>query len=361
MCLAEWNSAYKRGLCPDKFYMRFYLGCLKEKHTWLKEISGATLEQAINDLCIAWERFFKNISKRPKFKKKGIHESFSIRHMTRFKIIGRKIEIEKLRKDWILMREKVRFDGQARQVTFSQKAGRWFVSVLMKLNANPFTNKFPSSENQVGVDLGIKELAVLSDGTVFPASQPLKKMLKHLAKLQRKLAKKVKGSNRAKKLKARIAEAHYYIACKRNQTLHFVTDYITKTFKNITIENLNVSGMIKNHNLARAISDCGLSEFRRQLEYKANLRGNSLTVADRFFPSSKLCSCCGCIQDMPLSKRQYICACGLDIDRDLNAAINLMNYVAKDSKETKNGRKRGLVTSLVDGVNNHNNLAVGTV
>jgi len=353
MCLSEWNYAYKHGLRPDKFYMRFYLRCLKEKYQWLRDISDAPLQEAINDLCVAFERFFKKTGKYPRFKRKGVRDSFSIRNTPKFKIDGRYLEIEKLRGFCIPMQEKVRFDGQARQITISKTAGRWFVSVLMKVPANPFTNKMPSSESQaVGVDLGVKELAVLSNGEVYGANQPLKRLLKKLAKLQRKLAKKMKGSNRYKRLKAQIAELHYYITCKRNAVLHGITDYLTKTFKKIVIEDLNVKGMVKNHCLARAISDCGFGEFRRQLEYKSELRGNNLVVADRWFPSSKMCSKCGSLKkDLTLADRMYKCTCGLSIDRDLNASINLMNYVAKDSKDTKNARKSTSVTKYVDDVN----------
>ncbi len=339
-CLAEWNLAYERGFRPDKDYMRFYLKLLKNKFTWLKEVSDAPLQEAINDLCDAFIRFFKGITKHPRFKKRGVSDSFAIRNMAKFKIKGRKLEVEKMRKSWIPMREEVRFDGQHRQISISKKAGRWFVSVLVKTAANPFTNKFPPDESQVGVDLGVKGIATLSDGTFFPASQPLKKQLKKLAKMQRQLARKTKGSNRHKKLSARIAELHYFVACKRKAVLHEITDYITKNYSKIVIEDLNVSGMMKNHNLARAISDCGFYEFRKQVEYKSRFRGNELVIADQWFPSSKMCSRCGSInKDLSLSDRIYFCDCGMSMDRDLNASINLMNYVAKDSRETKNAHK----------------------
>jgi len=135
--------------------------------------------------------------------------------------------------------------------------------------------------------------------------------------------------------------------------LHEVSDYLTKTFKKITIEDLDVSGMVKTKNLARAISDCGFSELRRQLEYKSKLRGNNLIIADRWFPSSKMCSQCGNIkQDLKLSDRVYFCEeCDFSMDRDQNAAMNLMNNVAKDSRETKNARKSPSVTKDVDDVN----------
>lgn len=351
-CLAEWMDAYKRGRRPDKFYMRFYLSCLKDKYIWLKEVSDAPLQEAINDLVTAFDRFFKGLGGYPTFKKKGVNDSFSIRNMPKFKIVGRYLEIEKMRKSLIPMRERVRFEGQHRQVTIRKKDGKWFVSILIKMVVNPFAYKFTSNENQVGVDLGIKELAVLSDGMVFPANQELKKQLKKLKKLQRQLSKKVRGSNRYEKLRKKLQRLHYYISCKRKATLHKLTDYLTKTYKNITIEDLNVKGMLKNHKLAKAISDCGFGEFRRQLEYKAKFRNNRLTIANMFFPSSKICSSCGNKKDdLTLKDRVYICTCGLKIDRDLNAAINLVNCVGTDSSQTLNAQKRNLVTDSVDDVN----------
>jgi len=326
-CLAEWNWAYEHGFKPDKDYIVFYFNVLRHRNPWLKDVSMNTIRNTVFDLVDTWNRFFKGIGKRPRFKKRGFKDSFSIRQSEKFCISGRRVGIEKLerKKPVIRMRQKLRFSGEPKQAAFSCRAGKWFVSVLVKLVANPFTNKMPADESQaVGLDLGVKDLAVLSDGTVFPAVRPLKKAMRRLKRLQKQLSRKIKGSNRYKRMKRRIARLHYFISCKRKAILHELTDYLTRNFKVICIEDLNVSGMLKNHRLAGAIADCGFYEFRRQLEYKARFRGCIVSVIDRFAPTSKTCSRCGQIHDMPLSKRVMRCDCGFIICRDKNAAINIL-------------------------------------
>lgn len=197
---------------------------------------------------------------------------------------------------------------------------------------------------KVGVDLGIKTLATLSDGTVFPALTPYRKNKTKLAKLQRKLFKQVKGSKNREKTKQRIAKFHARIANIRNDATHKLTSHLTKNHGEIVIENLNISGMMKNHKLASAIADSGFFEFRRQLEYKAQWYGAKVTLIDRWYPSSQLCSGCGHRQPMPLKLRQYDCSnCGLSLDRDLNAAINIRDYSknAVSSTVSACGRENG--------------------
>jgi putative transposase len=181
----------------------------------------------------------------------------------------------------------------------------------------------------VGVDLGIKSLATLSDGSVFNAPKPLKKYLKKLKRLQRTLSRREKDSHNQNKLKQQIAKVHAKIVQIRQNSLHQLTSYLTDHFGGIVIEDLNVKGMLANHKLARAIADLGFYEFRRQLEYKTQLKGNYLLIADRWFPSSKTCSLCGNIKKkLKYSFRVYSCeACGHKIDRDLNAARNLKNLL----------------------------------
>ena len=172
--------------------------------------------------------------------------------------------------------------------------------------------------------MGVKELATLSTGVVFPNPKHYKT---HLAKLKRSskvLARKVKGSSNRYKAKTQLAKHHAKVANLRKNTLHQITTYLCKNHATIVVEDLNVSGMLKNHKLAQVIADCGFHEFKRQLEYKAKKFGCEIIIADRWFPSSKTCSSCGHIQDMPLKERIYNCeSCGDSMDRDLNAAINL--------------------------------------
>ena len=326
-CLAAWNNAYEHGYKPDETYIRFFYKLLKEKNPWICDVSARVSRGAVDDLLLAFQRFFKKQAKYPRFKKRGINDSFSIREKEKFSIDGRKLKIERL-KSKIKMRQKPRFEGLQKQVTISTRAGKWFASILTDTGINPFVHKFPAENQGTGIDLGIKVLAALSDGQIFEANQPLKKKLNKLAKLQKALAKKKKGSNRRKVAKLKVAKLHYYVACKRLAVLHEFTDYVTRTYRLIVIEDLNISGMVKNHCLARAVSDVGMHELRRQLEYKSKLRGCELIVADRWFASSKICSQCGLKKDvLGLAERTFVCANNcISLDRDRNAAKNLLTY-----------------------------------
>ena len=184
----------------------------------------------------------------------------------------------------------------------------------------------------VGVDLGIKTLATCSDSEVFENPKALGKNLKRLKKLGRLVSRKKKGSKNRRKAADRLSKFHKKISDIRKDTIHKITSHLTKTKSMVVIEDLNVSGMMKNHCLARAISDVGFYELRRQLEYKGGWYGCQVVVADRFFPSSKTCCECGVIKtDLSLSDRVYVCPCGNEIDRDLNAAINLERYITASS------------------------------
>ena len=182
-------------------------------------------------------------------------------------------------------------------------------------------------ESSVGIDIGVKSFATLSNNQVFDAPKPLKQAKTKLVRLQRQASRQVKGSNNQRKTYDKIRQIHAKIACIRQDFLHKLTTYLAQTFWRIKIEDLNVSGMLANHKLAGAISDLGFYEFRRQLEYKCKMYGASLVLVDRWFPSSKICANCGQKKDMPLNVRTYDCpACGLSLDRDLNASLNILNW-----------------------------------
>jgi putative transposase len=203
-------------------------------------------------------------------------------------------------------------------------ADRWFVSITVD---TPDTSRLPKAENQgaVGVDLGVSALATLSTGETIPGPKPHKALLDRLRRLSRSLSRKQKGSANRKKAGARLAKLHARIANIRADALHKFTTDLTRRFHTIGIEDLNVRGMMKNRHLARSIMDMSFFESRRQLEYKAAMRGGEIVVADRFFASSKTCSACRHkLDDLPLSLRQWTCPdCGAVHDRDVNAAINL--------------------------------------
>jgi len=180
---------------------------------------------------------------------------------------------------------------------------------------------------RVGVDIGINALATCSDGTVFPNPKAYRKAKRRLARLQRRVSKKVKGSNNRKKAITKLAKAHKRVSDIRKDNLHKITTSLAKNHSQVAIEDLNVSGMMKNHRLASAIADCGFFEFKRQLTYKCDWYGSTLIIVDRFYPSSQICSNCGSRQKMPLKERVYHCPnCKTSLDRDLNASINIVNF-----------------------------------
>jgi putative transposase len=225
--------------------------------------------------------------------------------------------------------ENLRFDGKINNVTIKCISNVWFAVVNVKID-NITKTIHPTCENQtvVGVDLGIKSMAVLSDGSIFDNLNSLKKSLRNLKRQQRSLARKMKGSNNRKKQQIKLSKIHYKISCIRKNAIHFVTSKIVKKYDKIVVEDLCVKNMIKNHCLAQSILDVSWGEFRRQLEYKALWYGKNIIIADRFFASSKICSNCGFKKKtLKLSERIFCCEkCDYNIDRDLNAAINLANY-----------------------------------
>lgn len=223
------------------------------------------------------------------------------------------------------------------RVSVSCRAGRWYASLTVE-REQPSSPTHKRKRDAVGVDLGVKHLATLSDGTVIPNPRALDARLKALRKAQQTLSRKTKGSVRREKAQKRVARLHARVTDARMDAINKATTMIARTYTTVCIEDLNVAGMMKNHSLARRLSDASLGEFRRQLEYKTARNGVTLRVVDRWYPSSKTCSNCGTVKaKLSLSERVYQCdVCGLSIDRDLNAAINIM--VAGSAPETLNAR-----------------------
>lgn len=309
----------------------------KTDFPWLYEVSKAAPQEALRDLDKAYQNFFRRVKAGekpgfPKFKsrKNGIG-SFRITgsiHIT-------EAHIKLPRIGWLKLKEHgyIPIDGiHILSVSVSESAGRWFVSVQCKQNIQVTQ----ATGDSVGVDLGIKDLAVTSNGDRFKNPKPLKRAQTKLKRFQRELSRKKKGSKNREKARKRIAKTHQKIANIRRDMLHKVTaSIVAKTNPDsqrpctIVVEDLNVSGMLANRCLARAISDVGFFELRRQIEYKAAWFGSELKVADRFFPSSRLCRHCGRVNsELKLSDREWTCDCGAVLDRDLNAAINLKNLVS---------------------------------
>ena len=222
------------------------------------------------------------------------------------------------------------------RVSVSHRAGCWYASLTVERESTPTS---APKGHTVGVDLGVKNLATLSDGTVIPNPRALNTRLQALRKAQQALSRKTKGSARRRKAQERVARLHARVADVRADAINKATTMIARTYSVVCIEDLNVAGMVKNRRLARSVSDASLGEFRRQLEYKTARTGAALRVIDRWYPSSKTCSACGAVKaKLSLSERVYRCdACGLSIDRDLNAAINIK--VAGSAPETINAHR----------------------
>ena len=321
--LDKWKAMYATGESPTGMGLKKVFNSIKrEEYPWTMNVTKYACQQPFLNLQKAFRSFFTGKSEHPQFKKKGVHDSFYI-GCDAFSVINNKVRIPKLGN--VRMTECLGFSGKILNATVSRVADKWFISIAVQMQVTPGT-----CENQagVGVDLGIKALATLSNGETFDGPQPLKIMLAKLKRLQQALARKQRGSRNRAKAKRKLARLHYKISCIRQDGLHKLTTYLANNFSEIVIEDLNVSGMMANHKLARAIADMGFYEFKRQLLYKAELSGAKVVLADRWYPSSKTCSQCGTIHtELTLADRTYICSnCGLQIDRDLNAAINLQNY-----------------------------------
>ncbi|MCY4153342.1 MAG: RNA-guided endonuclease TnpB family protein [Aestuariivita sp.] len=310
----------------------YFMLHIRPAFPWYSEVSARVTRNAIQDLDSAFDHFFRRVKQGknpgfPRFKRKGkSNESFSLREKPKFSVESRKLRIERC-PGLIRMRQKLRFTGTLCQVTISTRAGKYYASVL--IDTQDYNTKDASRQSSaIGVDMGIKELAVLSNGERVPANQKLKANLRRLARRNRRLSRKQKGSNRMAKAKLSLARLHQRIADQRHAVLHELSDDLTRRFDTVVIEDLNVSGMVQNRRLARAISDAGFGALKQYLQYKAELRGCTILKANRFYPSSKTCSACGAInQELGLKDRDWTCAeCGADHDRDLNAAINLREY-----------------------------------
>ncbi len=318
--LAEWKCQYEEGGKPNGLELKRLFNHIRHtEFPWSGEVLRDATSQPFANLQAAFGSFFKKKAQFPRFKKKGIHNSFYMAN-DKFEIDGFRIRVPKL--GWVRMREALRFTGKILSATVSKIADRWFVSIVVDIQDTPHT-----CENQevVGVDLGVKTLATLSTGEQFEAPKPLKLYLDKLRQLNRELSRKQKGSNNRAKTREKLARLYYRIGCIRRDALHKLTTYLTQTFGTVVIEDLNVAGMMKNRHLSRAVSDFGLWEFRRQVEYKSEATKCQVLVADCWFASSKLCSDCGYKLDvLPLSMREWTCPkCGVIHNRDENAAINL--------------------------------------
>lgn len=319
--LAEWNRQYAAGGKPNAGALRRQFNAMKYTEIpWVTEVSKMAPQYALDNLGNAFKLFFGKHSKFPTFKKKYQHDSFRMDNGEGITLIDQKVRVPKL--GFVRMKEALRYAGRVISAVISRDGTKWFISITVDTVVKPMDHQ---SKVVLGVDLGIKEMATCSDGTTYKAPRPLKRYLKKLKRLQRIRARRVKGSSNRIKAGARIKCLHSKIKNVRQDAIHKMTIDIVRRSAGVVIEDLHVHGMLKNKTLSKAISDVGFYTIRQQLEYKCEMHGRSFTVANRWFPSSKTCHKCGNVKDtLDLSERTYECAaCGLSMDRDLNAALNL--------------------------------------
>ena len=268
---------------------KWLVACIKSENPWYYEVSKCAPQQALRNLKKAFDDFFKKKKGCPKFKKKNKGESFYLEGS--IKLESNRIKLPRI--GWVKTSERLPTSITPKNVTVSRHADRWLVS--FKIETESMIT--PKLTDVVGVDLGVKSLATLSTGEVFEGAQSYRKLEAQLSRLQYLNRNKVMRSKNWQKEQLKIAKLHRRIANLRKDTLHKLTTYLAKNHSQVVIEDLNVSGMLANHKLAKAVQDMGFYDFRRQLEYKCELYGCKLIIADRWYPSSKTCSNCGTIKE----------------------------------------------------------------
>lgn len=301
---------------------------LKKECKWLKEINAQSLQQTIVNLDAAYTNFFKGRADFPKYKsKKKGNKSFGVPQNTKIDFEKNKLIIPKF-KEGIYITISRTFVGKVKTTTISKTpSGKYYASILVETDFNKIPKSKVTKENTIGIDLGIKNFAITSDGEVFDNPRFLKQSLSKLKFIQRKYSK-----HKGKKTKNKLTKTHEKVANQRKDYLHKVSTKLVRENKSIALENLNVKGMMQNHKLAQAIGDVGWGMFNSMLEYKSEWYGANLLKIGRFEPSSKTCNCCGNInKELTLSDREWICnKCKTNHDRDINAAINIKNFALRN-------------------------------
>jgi putative transposase len=338
--LARKREAFEAGLkIPSAIDLHRELNVLKRAEIgWMYEVSKTTPQEALRNLDRAFDHFFRRVKLKkqgklkgkigfPKFKRKkngiGSFQVWGAIHVHDKSIQLPRLGVLHLKERGYLPVEGARILS----ATVSERAGRWFVSVQCEVE---IPEPVRSGKPVCGVDLGIARLATISDGMVYENPKALRSNLEKIRRLQRIVSRRMKGSANRKKAVQKLAKAHLRVSNIRKDSIHQATNLLAKNKSVVVLEDLNVSGMIRNHHLAQAIIDVGFFEFRKQLVYKGQWYGCEVILADRFFPSSKVCHICGYKYDeLSLKDREWSCPiCGTRHDRDLNAACNLESLVS---------------------------------
>ena len=335
--LSRQEENYKNGgkFISDNELRKEITQLKKDELSWLNKVSNNVAKQAVKDGCDAYKRFFKGLSDKPRFKSRRKSRKSFYNDNWKLKVKeGKLVNIEKV--GWIKTNEQIPIGVKYSNPRISYDNKYWYISIGIEQEEI----QEELTDVSLGIDLGLKELAICSNGKVYKninKSYVVRKIEKRLKRLQKQVSRKYEQNKKGKeyvktkniiKLEKQIQQMHRRLANIRNNHLHQTTTSIVKVKPyRVVIEDLNVKGMMKNKHLSDAIRKQGFYEFKRQLEYKCKFRGIQLVVADRFYPSSKTCSQCGEIKkDLKLKDRVYKCSCGLSIDRDLNASINLSRY-----------------------------------
>ena len=316
---------------------KYFYGTLRKdgNYSWLKEQNTHVMKQPIRQMLVAYDNFFKLHTGFPKFKSKKDRQSalFPIEAISRRNTFETKhisliksLKNIKFRCSDLYFKRLQTYKDNIRSATMSKtKSGNYFLSILIDIPQDEIV-KFKQTGGSIGIDLGVKDFVITSDGEIFENKHFFKKQENKIKKLQRQLSKKVKGSNNREKARIKLAKAYERLVNQRENYIHSVVNELLKYYDTICMEDLNVRGMLKNHKLAKAIQEVGLFRFKSVLLDKSVNNGKRVVFVDRFYPSSKTCSCCGYVyKKLTLSEREWQCpSCGEIHDRDLNAAMNIL-------------------------------------
>jgi putative transposase len=373
----NWGLAWSQetyratGKRPNAIALHKELNALKKtEFPWMYEVSKCAMQEALRDLDKAYKNFFRRVELAkqgkwkgklgfPKMKKKS-KAIGSYRLTGSIKVFSDAVQLPRLGRLRLHEHDFIPPDAKVLSATVSEQAGRWFVSIQVEEEQE---QPSPQATTAIGVDLGIKTLATCSDGKSFANPRASKHAQKRLRRLERQKSRRKKGGKNRQKTCRKLAKQHARVANIRKDAAHKLTTYLCKNHALVGIEDLHVPGMLKNHKLALAISDSNFGEIRRQLEYKSSWHSVHLVVIDRFSPSSKTCSACGWTdQDQDLADRTFICQeCGVVLDRDLNAAINILQEALRTTGSFSESHAYGESSSgLVSGSGETALVEIGT-